>query len=81
MKSQSLFSNIFTIFNQLYNFHCLQNLCNGKTNIKMAQTNDSIAYAYAISSKTQKLSVRPNKSNENWLEQWEHLSGMIKTTF
>jgi hypothetical protein len=23
MKSQSFFSNIFTIFNQLYNFHCL----------------------------------------------------------
>jgi hypothetical protein len=26
----------------------------------MASTNDSIAYAYAISSKTQKLSVKPN---------------------
>jgi hypothetical protein len=59
MKSHS-FLNIFTIFNQLYNLHCLHNLCNGKTNIKMALTNDSIAYAYAISSKTQKLSVQPN---------------------
>jgi hypothetical protein len=51
---------MFTIFNQLYNFHCLHNLCNGKTNIKMAYTNDSVAYAYAISSKTQELSVQPN---------------------
>jgi hypothetical protein len=31
-----IFKNIFTIFNQLYNFHCLHNLCNGKINIKMA---------------------------------------------
>jgi hypothetical protein len=54
------FKNIFTIFDQLYNFHYLYNLCNGKTNIKNAETNDSIAYAYAISSKTQKLSVQPN---------------------
>jgi hypothetical protein len=38
----------------------LHNLCNGKTNIKIAYTNYSIAYAYAISSKTQKLSVQPN---------------------
>jgi hypothetical protein len=59
-KSIISFFNIFTIFNQLYNFHCLHNLCNGKTNIKMAGTNDSIAYAYAIYSKTQKLSVQPN---------------------
>jgi hypothetical protein len=35
MKSRS-FLNIFTIFNQLYNLYCLHNLCNGKTNIKMA---------------------------------------------
>jgi hypothetical protein len=32
----NVFLNTFTIFNQLYNFHCLHNLCNGKTNIKMA---------------------------------------------
>jgi hypothetical protein len=30
------FLNIFTIFNQLYNFSCLHNLCNGKKNTKMA---------------------------------------------
>jgi hypothetical protein len=30
------FLNICKIFNQLYNFHCLHYLCNGKTNIKMA---------------------------------------------
>jgi hypothetical protein len=36
MKSRSFFLNIFTIVDQLYNFHCLHNLCNGKTNIKMA---------------------------------------------
>jgi hypothetical protein len=36
----------------------LHKLCNGKKNITMAKTNDSIAYAYAISSKTQKLSVQ-----------------------
>jgi hypothetical protein len=35
----------------------------------MAQTNDSIAYAYAISSKTQKLSVQPNIR-----QQWSGLS-------
>jgi hypothetical protein len=55
-----IFLNIFTIFNQLYNFHCLHNLCNGNANIKMAYTNDSIAYAYAISLKTQKISVQPD---------------------
>jgi hypothetical protein len=65
MKSQS-FLNIFTIFNQLHNFHCLHNLCNGKTKTKMAQTNDNIAYANAISSKTQKFSVQPN----TWC-QWQ----------
>jgi hypothetical protein len=72
MKSQSFFLNIFTIFNQLCNLHCLHNLCNGKTNIKMAYTNDSIAYAYAISSKTQKLSVQPNiflYANQNNLSE------------
>jgi hypothetical protein len=36
VQMKSHFLNIFTIFNQSYNFHCLHNLCNGKTNIKMA---------------------------------------------
>jgi hypothetical protein len=31
-----------------------------ESRLKMAKTNDSISYAYAISSKTQNLSVQPN---------------------
>jgi hypothetical protein len=56
------FLNVFTIFNQLYNCYCL---LLPSPNVSQAfQFRPSkkflVAYAYAISSKTQKLSVQPN---------------------
>jgi hypothetical protein len=64
MKSQSFFLNIFTIFNQLYNFHCLLLPSPNVSQAFQLRTckNLLVAYAYAISSKTQKLSVQPNTS-------------------
>jgi hypothetical protein len=57
-----IFLNIFTKFNQLYNFHCL---LLPSPNVSQAFQfrpckNFLVAYAYTISSKTQKLSVQPS---------------------
>jgi hypothetical protein len=64
MKSQSLFLNIFTIFNQIYNFHCL---LLPSPNVSQQFKSGLVKtpwFAYAISSKMQKLSVQPNTSNK-----------------
>jgi hypothetical protein len=55
MKDQSFFQ----IYLQYLINYIISIACIIYANIKMAETNDSIAYAYAISSKTQKLSVQP----------------------
>jgi hypothetical protein len=55
------FLNIFTIFNQLYNFHCfLLPSPNVSQAFQFRPCKNLVAYTYAISSKTQKLSIQPN---------------------
>jgi hypothetical protein len=62
------FSNEKSIFSKIYLQYLIYYIISiaciiyvmARQRSKMAETNDSIAYAYAISSKTQKLSVQPN---------------------
>jgi hypothetical protein len=56
-----IFLNIFTIFNQLYNFHCLLwPSPNASQAFQFRSCKKTSWFAYAISSKTQKLSVQPH---------------------
>jgi hypothetical protein len=58
----NLFLNIFTIFNQLYNFHCVQNFCNGKTNINGLNKRQYSLCLRHLFENAKKLSVQPNLS-------------------
>jgi hypothetical protein len=61
MKSQSFFKYFFAIFNQLHNFHCLLLPSpNVSRAFRFRSCKKKSWFAYAISSKTQKLSVKPN---------------------